>query len=64
MSKCQSDPQAKVGVFHFYQSSFKEQISDSLILENRVFLVNKKAVVTQRGFLGQSLPAVCPLEEC
>ena len=66
-SLCQSAsqiPQAKVGVFHFYQSNFKEQISDSLILENRVFLVNKKAVVTQRGFLGQSLPAVCPLEEC
>lgn len=46
----------------FYQSNFKEQISDSLIFENS-FLVNKKVVVTQRGFLGQSLPAVRPLEE-
>lgn len=64
-SLCQSASQisqVKVGVF-FYQSNFKEQISDSLILENS-FLVNKKAGVTQRGFLGQSLPVVHPLEEC
>lgn len=60
VSKCQSDPPGKSGGF-FYQSNFKEQISDSLIFENS-FLVNKKAVVTQRGFLGQSLPAVRPLE--
>ena len=65
-SLCQSASlisQVKVGVFYFYQSNFKEQISDSLILENS-FLVNKKAGVTQRGFLGQSLPVVRPLEDC
>lgn len=58
--KCQSDPPGKSGGY-FLQSNFKEQISDSLIL--RTVLVNKKVVVTQRGFLGQSLPAVRPLEE-